>query len=216
MRWTILPALAGAFCLATTVAQAGDDWNGFYAGLSAGLASINDELQGYPGMHGPWEPWSGGDNSGLVGGAQAGVNHQMNQVVLGLEALVLLPDIDGTALSGNGRPPTRYQANWLASIGPRVGYAVGDALLYAKGGFGIADLDYTHSSSTGENTAYGFTLGGGVEYAFSPALSGRVDYTYFGFGTDTTTLYQSNGAAQTMVKHDPDAHVVTVGLNYHF
>ncbi len=219
MRWTFLPALAGALGLSVAIAQADEsaaDWSGFYAGLSAGIASVNDEFLGYPGMHGPWEPWAGGDNSGLTGGVQAGVNHQMDSVLLGLEAQFLLTGIDGTALSAFGRPPTRYEANWLASFGPRIGFVSGNALLYAKGGLGIADLDYTHSSSTGQNTAYGFTLGGGAEYAFTPNLSGRVDYTYFGFNADTTTLYQANGAAQTMVKHDPDAHVVTVGLNYHF
>lgn len=219
MRWTVTPAVAAAILLAATSADAQDamsDWSGLYAGVSAGIASINDDFLGYPGMHGPWEPWTGNSSNSLAGGLQTGFNYQMESLVLGVEGQFVLTGINGTALSSNGRPPFGYEANWLASLGPRIGYAAGNALLYVKGGVGIADLAYTHSTSAGDNTAYGFTLGGGAEYAFTPSLSGRIDYTYFGFSDDTTTLYEPNGTPRTMVNHDPDAHVMTVGLNYHF
>ncbi len=219
MRWTLLPALAGAFGLAATAVQADDstmDWSGFYAGLSAGGASVNGDFLGYPGMHGPWEPWSGGDDKGLAGGVQAGFNHQVDSLVLGLEGQFLLTDIGATAVNAHGRPPTSYDANWLINFGPRIGYASGNALLYAKAGVALADLDYNHNSYTGSSTAYGFALGAGAEYAISPSLSGRLDYTYYGFSGEKTTLYDSGGTARTMVDHEPDAHVLSVGLNLHF
>ncbi len=68
----------------------------------------------------------------------------------------------------------------------RLGYAFGPTLLYATGGLAAAELKSTYFNwpGTGEGfkrTIYGYTVGAGVEYAFTSALSARVEYRFTQF-----------------------------------
>ena len=81
--------------------------------------------------------------------------------------------------------------NWGGSIRGRVGYAIDRALLYATGGaaFQLAKATYGGfwgSIGLGDDTRWGSTLGGGVEYAFTPNWIGGIEYRIH-LGTDTFT-----------------------------
>ena len=61
-------------------------------------------------------------------------------------------------------------------------------------------------------TLTGWTVGGGVEYAFTDNLIGRVEYRYTDFGDAQSTIPLLPGNA----KVDLDSHTVRLGIAYKF
>ncbi len=60
---------------------------------------------------------------------------------------------------------------------------------------------------------FGWTAGGGVEWAYAAHWTAKVEYAYFDFGTlDTTGA--SNFAKRETQSIDVTANSVRVGLNY--
>ena len=81
--------------------------------------------------------------------------------------------------------------NFLGTVRGRLGYAVGRALFYVTGGLayggntGGGSVTYYPTAggpfaytSSGNNSNVGYAVGGGLEYAFTPNWSGRVEYLY--------------------------------------
>ena len=64
-----------------------------------------------------------------------------------------------------------------------------------------------------DDTRSGWTVGGGVEYAFMPNWTVRADYRYFDFGSYTRGA-PANGVAPYSVANK--LQTVTVGLSYKF
>jgi len=69
-------------------------------------------------------------------------------------------------------------------------YATGEWLFFATGGLSIADIDFIEGVTTATTTIIpptkggkyvGYSLGGGVEYAFTRILLGRLQYNYDDF-----------------------------------
>jgi outer membrane immunogenic protein len=83
-------------------------------------------------------------------------------------------------------------------------------------GYAFADYDLLRESDGDfwdiSGTQSGFVVGTGIEQALTPALTGRVQATYSGFGGDTesspTETDRFRGAAQDVA--------VTAGVNYYF
>lgn len=110
-----------------------------------------------------------------------------------------------------------------------------NSLFYMKGGPAFLNMDYsahyvgkTGSKGTGTtsfdfshgDTMWGWTIGAGVEYALSPALSLKAEYQHFDFGQASFHDYKKNGTGSgvpyldSKVNIDPGADTVMVGLNY--
>jgi outer membrane immunogenic protein len=77
----------------------------------------------------------------------------------------------------------------------RAGVAFDRALIYATGGFAFAD------------DATGWTVGGGLEYAFTNNLSAKVEGLYVNLDQDDNFLGIDN---------DAEFGVVRAGLNFRF
>lgn len=72
---------------------------------------------------------------------------------------------------------------------------------------------------TSDSSSYwGWTLGGGVQHAFTDRLIGYADYTYTNFESNSFTALQfENGTSYgSKAKLDPDSHAITLGLAYKF
>jgi opacity protein-like surface antigen len=122
------------------------------------------------------------DADGFVGGVHAGYNLQAERLVIGIEGDVEASDVDGDtdALVIKGDVPFATQAkeyDWLASIRLRAGYAMDSVLFYATGGvafagvdmsFDIPNVDFRESET---ETAFGITVGGGIEFALTDNLT---------------------------------------------
>jgi outer membrane immunogenic protein len=110
---------------------------------------------------------------------------------------------------------------WFGTLRPRIGYALGNWLLYATGGGALARLDTNATAAFGSfsatdnrgETRDGWTLGGGVEAKFARGWSAKIEYLYVDLGSRTTTFLPSPPISNTSRLN---ANVITTGVNYHF
>jgi outer membrane immunogenic protein len=180
-------------------------WTGFYVGAHVGY--------GWGG--GNWDSLAATspNNNGVIGGGQIGYNWQVAPTwVLGLEG-----DFSGSGMKGSstcypGSLSCSADANWLATMTGRAGYTFDHAMLYAKGGAAFINEDFAAVgglvNATATQTRTGWTVGGGLEYAFAPAWSAKIEYDYMDFGSKATTFTPGTTNINQTV------NAVKVGVNY--
>lgn len=149
-------------------APVGPNWTGFYAGGQLGYGDVDTQAAGV-------------DGDGLIGGLIAGYDYDYgNNWVVGLGLDYDLADIDlGAAAS----------LEEVFRIKSRLGYKIGNGLLYGTGGYAWADTD-----NLGDDN--GYFVGAGYEHMVTQnvSLGGEVLYHKFdNFGTagvdvDATTV----------------------------
>ena len=154
------------------------NWTGFYFGGHVG--------------YGWGDTAVGGDVDGFLGGVQLGYNWQLSRNwVFGIEG-----DISGTDIN-NAVP---VHVDYLGTLRARVGYTWDRTMVYGTGG-----LAWNRSAVAGfHDTDTGYALGLGIEWAFAPNWSTKVEYMYYAF--------DNTGPIAT----DLDISTVKVGLNYRF
>jgi outer membrane immunogenic protein len=163
---------------------------------------------------------------GAVAGGQIGYNYQVNQWVFGVEGEMAWSNVKGgvSAINANGPASWNTDVKWVATLAGRIGYAFDNVLLYGKGGVAWADQDYDHPALsgggaqldyTGSETRFGWLLGAGVEYGFTPNWSAKVEYDYIDFGSKDITLNDPSGRWVTFGM-DQKMQIVKVGVNYRF
>ncbi len=202
------------------------NWTGFYVGGHLGgdwgtkeWSNEVDPTGSSPGFLGS------GTVNGFLGGLQAGYNYQINWVVLGIEGDFSWTDASKTYSCFGGFETCSSKAEWFSSLTGRIGGAVDRALFYLKGG--VAWVHEKHSdscpdcSATGglnvwdaSETRTGWTLGGGVEYAFTRNWSAKVEYDYMDFGTKTVAF--TSPFVPENVDIQQRVHAVKAGVNYKF
>lgn len=190
------------------------NWTGFYiGGFVGGLWGEKDwrEIVG---------PVPGGiihpSYSGVIGGGQVGFNYQVSSWVFGVEGDWGWTNASGSTgcisapLLGCG-----VKLKWLATATGRVGYAWDRVLLYVKGGGAWVSEQYPVGVGspfvfTLDHDRSGWTVGGGVEYGFTPNWSAKLEYAYIDFGTDRLNF---QGAIEDITQR---VHTVKGGINYRF
>ena len=201
--------------VATAIVMPSFSWTGFYVGGQVGYGwGKAQQPFNFPATANTFPIAQGAMNqSGVLGGLHAGYLHQFGSVVLGVEA-----DIEASGVTGNDRGAggvvNGLKHRWDASLRLRGGVAIDRVLVYATGG-----LAYLNASASDAlfvqtvNTNFtGFTVGAGLEYAFTPNVSARVEYRYTDYGK--TTARFTTGDYATRI--NPQIHAVRVGLSYHF
>jgi outer membrane immunogenic protein len=169
-------------------------WTGFYVGVNAGYGwNANDSIT-VGGVRFDLD-----DEGGFVGGAQAGYNYQIGSFVVGLEGDIQYADFGGDDrfdFDRDGIADDDFNnSDWFGTVRARAGVAFDRALIYATGGFAFAD------------DATGWTVGGGLEYAFTNNLSAKVEGLYVNLDQDDNFLGIDN---------DAEFGVVRAGLNFRF
>lgn len=229
-RMTRLLAVAGAFAAcgaghayaADAVAPVEEviiteafSWTGFYVGANVGYGwGDADHLAG---------PTSGTgindlDIDGWLGGGQIGYNWQINQFVIGGEADLQWSGIDGgcgTGTCGGGFIPqsTEHEVDWFGTLRARLGYAAGEWMPYVTGGWAFGEATRTTGigPASADNDLSGWVAGAGVEWAFAPNWSAKLEYQYLDFGDDA---YDFPAGLDPVV--DLSFSTVRVGLNFRF
>jgi outer membrane immunogenic protein len=167
-------------------------WTGFYVGVNAGYGWSNNDFDAV-------DIADEDDDGGFVGGAQVGYNYQIGSFVVGLEGDVQYADFgaDGTFdFDRDGVFDDEFDSSdWFGTVRARAGVAFDRALIYATGGFAFAD------------DATGWTVGGGVEYAFTNNLSAKIEGLYVNLEGDDDFPGFDN---------ETDFGVVRAGLNFRF
>ena len=182
-------------------------WTGFYAGINGGY--------GFGDSNGTGRALAGSPSGGLVGGT-VGYNYQYRQLVVGLEADFDYAGVGNTQTSA-GPLTAKSNLNFADTIRARAGYAVNRALLYVTGGYAGGNLHSTvydtplNTFAANSNYLNGYAVGAGVEYAFMPNLSGKVEYLY----TDLGQAYNFTGTPD-VTRIGLSTSNIKAGINYHF
>jgi outer membrane immunogenic protein len=188
-------------------------WTGCYIGGEVGglwaKKSWSDDVFG--------EDFGSHTANGWLGGLQAGCDWQFSgNFVIGIQA-----DYDWVSANGrnvNAVHPNFVDESHVRSVGSataRLGYTWWTQFLgYVKGGAAWEHDEYDFSTfgvtglSVGVNPRLGWTIGVGGEYAFTPWLSGFIEYDFYDFGTRDFTFLGANIRETN--------NVVKGGINFRF
>ena len=185
-------------------------WTGFYIGINGGGGFGNSNFL---------DPVLGNSGSfnvsgGLIG-ATVGANYQIGQFVLGIEGDGDWQNFDGTTANGScAGVGCETKSNWLATVRGRAGYAWDRVLFYGTGGAAFANVQAGAGALPFQSsTQTGWTAGLGVEYAFAPNLTAKVEYLYVGLPSAPCGL-GSCGSTTTTVSLNES--VIRGGVNFKF
>ena len=173
---------------------------------------------------------------GWFAGGQAGYNWQYGSSwLVGLEADLqysrISHSITGIFTNPSGTVPISGSANfnmdWFGTVRGRFGMTAESWLVYATGGLAYGHISYDlsaieiaggsraplyQSALSASDTRFGYVVGAGIEYAFTPNLTMRGEYQYINLGTigaaapvtpvgvpsETATLKSINAVFQTI------------------
>ncbi|HEV2558220.1 MAG TPA: outer membrane protein [Microvirga sp.] len=208
-------------------------WTGFYVGAQVGYqfsdreTNYNGYLFEFDGDNDFNDVFDTDEDDAFVAGAHAGYNFQFGSFVVGVEGDIegVFGDDDddyGTLLvrTTPTGPNLAYtiganQLDWQGSIRARAGFAFDRTLVYATGGFAFGGVGGGHSFGgvldDDDDTVSGYTVGLGVEHAFTNNLTARLEYRYTAFDEINTRFgnVEIDG-------DDFDFHTVRLGVSFKF
>jgi len=222
--------------------NAGASWHG--ENHCPGFYNYNNGVLGS--RYTAFAPACNSDNASLTGGFQAGFNWQMGAVVFGLEGDINWVGNDSKRGFANYVGPTgigtaysytldgNTQSNMLGGIRGRLGWSFDRAMLYVAGGAafrnsGSDEVIYAYNSSGVQVAAFapnssrnnvGWSLGGGLEWAFTNNVSLKLEYLHSQFnGGDNLYLTSHSGYTSYAFVNNSRQNsidVARIGINYRF
>ena len=192
------------------------NWTGFYVGGFGGYklsdTDINLDLTGDWAAVAPLDKTaiqahSPGDlnASGAELGGLIGYNYELqNHLVLGVEGTggyLWLKKSDASDIftivqyNNTYTVRTSLKTHYLATFGPRIGYAFCKWMPYVTGGLAIGDIDFyqniadfiptphAHEIGSGSDTNVGWMVGAGLQYAINSHWSARLQYEFDDLGS---------------------------------
>jgi opacity protein-like surface antigen len=214
-------------------------WTSCYLGMHAGggwarkdvtdpVGLVQDSFAGQPVTTGVTTTQA--SPSGAVIGGQFGCDYQFApNWVVGVEGAASGGTLKGSTTVGlplgdvGDSALVTARTDFLGSVTARLGYAVDRWLLYVRGGAAWAGDKYTVTGAL-VGTGFGFegldwrpgwTVGAGVEWAFSGNWSARLEYDYYGLGTRTILMTDNLNALSGLVDVKQNVQTVKVGVNFH-
>ena len=193
------------------------DWSGFYVGVYGGGGHGNHNLTNTNGFTGNANFTTNWSSSGAIGGVETGYNVQSGNYLVGFEGDVFWSNIKGDdafALGSNDASNLRFGGSARA----RGGITVDRLLLFFTGGWAYGEFQHTNTDpvlGVDRFTAHrsGLTAGGGIAYAITNNLIGKLEYRYYDFGR-YERIAPLNGQIPYTV--DNTYSVVTLGLDFKF
>jgi outer membrane immunogenic protein len=176
------------------------NWTGFYVGAQIGYA-FGDTKSDFGGLANDYS------TEGVVGGGHVGYNWQVQNIVFGIETDIEASDINGSGNSSGFAHDT--QVDWIGSLRGRLGVAYDRTLFYATAGWAYGDVSINSAAVSYSDIRSGYTVGGGIEHAFSPNMTMRIEYRY----TDLGEASASNVFTDTS---NVDFHAVRAGVSFKF
>jgi outer membrane immunogenic protein len=220
------------------------DWTGYYAGANIGghygkdSATTSSDPLGWGRVRATAiDTLTPGSVSriSVEGGGQIGYNLQYNWAVFGFEAdAQWLGGSASRSVSGFGNGAgtrnlftTTMQPNWLATLRGRLGVAFSSMLLYATGGGAYSGVNFNDSFGSFGNTSiatvsstpelWGWTVGGGLEWAIIENWIVRSEYLYVDFGSVSSSIPSCAicvAKSDIAVTHKYIESLARFGLNY--
>ena len=187
----------------------------------------------------------------FTGGGQVGANYQWNWLVLGVEAdfdwLANNHNSTNSLILGSHAFQLSANDRWITTVTGRVGYAFnlgggpwglgwnpgtgGPWLIYGKGGWGwagvnnptLTDVTTGNSISISNSNSHDGPVGGvGIEYAFAPNWTAKLEYDRLFLNSSNFTVASGTPfispffSGRGLSLFDHDVQTVTVGVNYLF
>jgi outer membrane immunogenic protein len=180
-------------------------WAGLHVGLQGGYAWGSSS-----------EPTFGNNTSpaGIFGGANIGYDFTLTpNWIVGIEADANIGGIKDSVVPAFGPSSIEQKLDYFGTVRGRLGYAMGSNLFYGTAGWawghGVRSGVGTPVASDSQSLS-GWTVGAGIDHAFTPNLIGRVQYLYTDYGTANYNL----GLGSLPVSLTTST--LSIGLNYKF
>lgn len=171
-------------------------WTGGYVGGLLGYEWGNAKVRGGGPSLNP---------DGWMGGIFGGYNFQTSSMfVVGLEG-------DFTFAGAKDKVSgISVENNWNSTLRARAGIAIDRFLMYGTGGLAVGNITVKGGGAGSDTgTHAGWTIGGGIEAAFTQNVIGRLEYRYTDYGTN---VYDTS----PKTKVDFNSSQVMVGIGYKF
>jgi outer membrane immunogenic protein len=195
----------GAAARAAPTVAAPTSWSGLYFGVHSGYqwSSVNVQNPTFP-------PGFDFDHDSAVVGGHIGLQHQFGQIVLGVEGNLTTTYQNnpgsttcfapGPQLTPGGLGNCSARLDDILTIGPRLGFAMGNWMPYITGGYANAAYHFygrTIGTQIQNEEARarlsGWYIGGGVEMALSHGWSVGLEYRHYDFGDKIATAFTTAG-----------------------
>jgi len=202
------------------------DWSGFYVGVFGG-GGMGNHNYGNGTPNGFANYLINYDSTGGIGGGEVGYNVQSGSMVVGVEGDGFWSGIKGSDLSqfNNGTLPIgaidASNLRWGGTFRARGGIAVDRLMLFFTGGWAYGDILHT-STAPGigvdqfSNHQSGLTAGGGIAYAITNNIIGKLEYRYYDYGRYNRVGSPLTPNGQLPYTVDNTYSVVTIGFDYKF
>lgn len=194
MRLLIVGAMVALAAGAAVADEGQNSWTGFYLGAYGGGARSSDSI----GVSVEGKDIGSIDDiagSGATFGALAGYNHQIERIVVGVEAEAGMIQVGGDATGAIMRYPVAASLDymWTASARGRAGVlATDEVLVYGTAGVAGAYLDGGIEGPFGALSdaaaRWGWIVGAGVEWAATEHVRLRLEYLRADLGESSYTI----------------------------
>jgi outer membrane immunogenic protein len=218
---------------APVIAASAYNWTGFYVGGFIGGITANT---GWTYLSVTADPLTSVHAGGFLGGGTFGYNWQFGRVVAGFESDLGWSNAKG---GRSVLCPAGFLFNcetnidWMSTVTGRLGYTFDCLLVYSKGGLAVGNVSASSIwnpeiiplnpgaaqfgaqptpaalAFRGSDTAVGWTLGGGFEFALAQNWSSKAEAMYYDLGSATYQL-------DAPVRISRTGAIGRVGVNYHF
>lgn len=208
----VLVLSAAAFAADPKGSGRSPEWSGAYLGAFAGYtwADLDYDEPAWPGFE--RHPTI----HGVTGGVLLGYNHQVNRMVIGIEADGGLGDLSEGADTSDRNAYSAFDIDWTAHVRARAGLAVDASLFYLAAGLALAGVTVNDTDpfwGRDNATHVGWSVGAGIEQALTPNLRLRLEYLYDDFGEQDYTI---TGFYKYKADVDLTANTVRACIAFHF
>jgi outer membrane immunogenic protein len=200
-------------------------WTGLYVGGHLGAGWSTSEWRVFDTFGAPTVGLGSGSASGFLGGAQIGINYQVDAIVFGIEGDFSWANVSGQTCDAiTGLLQCNSKADRFATLVGRFGIAADRALVYVKGGaawvhntYGITLISSPNVfEPTSSLNKWGWTAGAGVEYALVRNWMVKLEYDFMDFGTSRVVFDVPQSATTIPMDIKQRVHALKVGWNYKF
>jgi outer membrane immunogenic protein len=217
------PALGAdlPYAKAPVVATPVYDWSGYYVGVFGGGGLGNHNYNNANGFAGFANFTVNYDSTGAIGGGEVGYNWQSGNYLVGVEADAFWSGIKGNDASQQLGVIDQSNLRWGGTLRARGGITVDRLLLFFTGGWAFGDILHT-STAAGfpvdqfNNHQSGLTAGGGIAYALTNNVIGKIEYRYYDLGRYNRTGNPLTPNGQLPYTVDNTYSVVTLGIDFKF
>jgi outer membrane immunogenic protein len=146
------------------------------------------------------------DDDGLDAGGRAGYDWQMGRLLVGIVGeLAFVDHVD--SVSAFSTTPAFYtftrELEWLGGVRARAGFGSERLLAYGTGGVAWGGLDHGFTTSnavntfveSGEDMAWGYQLGGGLEFKFGGRWTAGGEYLWTSLADEDRYTVRAQGPA---------------------